>query len=69
MIDPRDQIRMILFDAFSECNSLCKQDMSSPAGQRSSRVSIRRIELCLSQLEGLSIKMREFIKESEGGGL
>jgi len=60
-------MRMALFDALSECNSMCKQDMSIPSGQRSARISIRRIEACISQLDSLSIKMREFIKNSEGG--
>lgn len=66
MTDPRDQLRMSIFDLFSECNSLCKQDLTMPAGQRAARVALRRMELAAESVNELHIKMRKFIQEAEG---
>ena len=69
MTDPRDQLRMAIFDLFSECNSLCKQDLALPAGQRAARVALRRMELAAESVNELQIKMRKFIQEAEGADI
>ena len=69
MTDPRDQLRMSIFDLFSECNSLCKQDLTLPAGQRAARVSLRRMELAAEKIAELHIKMRQTIQEAEGAAI
>ena len=66
MTDPRDQLRMSIFDLFSECNSLCKQDLTMPAGQRAARVALRRMELAAEKVVELHISMRKCIQEAEG---
>ena len=67
--DPREQIRMAVFDLFGETNSMCKQDLTTGHGQRSSRVSLRRIELSLQKLDELTVKMRAYIQHAETEGL
>jgi hypothetical protein len=69
MTDPRDQLRMAIFDLFSECNSLCKQDLALPAGQRAARVALRRMELAAEKVAELHIKMRKCIQEAEGADI
>ena len=69
MTDPRDQLRMAIFDLFSECNSLCKQDLALPAGQRAARVALRRMELAAEKINELQIRMRKFIQEAEGADI
>ena len=69
MTDPRDQLRMAIFDLFSECNSLCKQDLSAGTGQRAARVALRRMELAAESVNELQIKMRKFIQEAEGADI
>ncbi len=69
MTDPRDQLRMAIFDLFSECNSLCKQDLALPAGQRAARVALRRMELAAEKVGELQIRMRKFIQEAEGADI
>jgi len=69
MSDIRDQFRMAIFDLFSECNSLCKQDLALPAGQRAARVALRRMELAAESVNELQIKMRKFIQEAEGADI
>ena len=69
MTDPRDQLRMAIFDLFSECNSLCKQDLAAGAGQRAARVALRRMELAAEKVTELHIKMRKFIQEAEGADI
>lgn len=69
MTDPRDQLRMAIFDLFSECNSLCKQDLSAGTGQRAARVALRRMELAAESANELQIKMRKFIQEAEGADI
>lgn len=69
MTDPRDQLRMSIFDLFSECNSLCKQDLTMPAGQRAARVALRRMELAAEKVGELQIRMRKFIQEAEGADI
>ena len=69
MTDPRDQLRMAIFDLFSECNSLCKQDLNTGVGQRSARISLRRMELAAESVNELQIKMRKFIQEAEGADI
>jgi len=63
--DPRVAMRFAMFDAFSEMNSLTKQDLSRSSGQRQARISLRRIELSLDQLVEQTQKLREFIQEAE----
>lgn len=63
--DPRVAMRFAMFDAFSEMNSLTKQDLSRASGQRQARISLRRIELSLDQLVEQTQKLREFIQEAE----
>ena len=65
MTDPRSIMRMAMFDAFSEMNSLTKYDLTTGAGQRGARVSLRRIEMALDQLVEQTREMREFIKHME----
>jgi hypothetical protein len=69
MIDPRDQLRMSIFDLFSECNSLCKCDLTAPAGQRAARVALRRMEMAAEKVAELHIKMRKCIQEAEGADI
>ena len=69
MTDPRDQLRMAIFDLFSECNSLCKQDLSAGTGQRAARVALRRMELAAEKVGELQIRMRKFIQEAEGADI
>jgi hypothetical protein len=60
---------MAIFDLFSECNSLCKQDLALPAGQRAARVALRRMELAAEKVGELQIRMRKFIQEAEGADI
>lgn len=69
MNDPREQLRMAIFDLFSECNSLCKQDLATGTGQRAARVALRRMELAAESVNELQIKMRKFIQEAEGADI
>jgi uncharacterized protein (UPF0335 family) len=68
MTDPRDQLRMAIFDLFSEANSLCKQDLNTGVGQRSARISLRRMEMATESINELQNRMRKFIQEVEGAG-
>jgi hypothetical protein len=65
MTDPRPTMKHAMFDAFSEMNSLSKCDLTTGAGQRGARVSLRRIEMALDQLVERSREMRAFIKHAE----
>lgn len=69
MNDPREQLRMAIFDLFSECNSLCKQDLATGTGQRAARVALRRMELAAEKVGELQIRMRKFIQEAEGADI
>ena len=63
--DPRSIMRMAMFDAFSEMNSLTKYDLTTGAGQRGARIALRRIEMSLDQLVEQTREMRAFIKHAE----
>lgn len=69
MTDPRDQLRMAIFDLFGECNSLCKQDLATGTGQRAARVALRRMELAAEKVGEIQIRMRKFIQEAEGADI
>jgi len=64
-VDPRDQLRLTVFDIFSETNSLYKQVLTTAGGQRGARIALRRIELSLAQADELTKKMRQLIKYYE----
>lgn len=64
-VDPRDQLRLTVFDIFSETNALYKQVLTTAGGQRGARIALRRIELDLTQAEELTRKMRQLIKYYE----
>lgn len=64
-VDPRDQLRLTVFDIFSETNSLYKQVLTTSGGQRGARIALRRIELSLAQADELTKKMRQLIKYYE----
>lgn len=64
-VDPRDQLRLTVFDILSETNALYKQVLTTAGGQRGARIALRRIELALTQAEELTRKMRQLIKYYE----
>jgi uncharacterized protein (UPF0305 family) len=59
------QLRMSMFDLYSETNSLIKQDFRFVAGRRSSRISLRNMRASLDKINELHQELVDYINQRE----